>query len=104
MQIKKPQLKIGEKTKIKANINGEEKEIVLLYLGGDKYIAFDAYCPHLGCNLEKYGVLIREEIVCQCHFSHFSIKDGKPTKGASKKPLKIYQVKVSKNDELIIEG
>ena len=102
MQIKKPQLKVGEKTKIRLNVGSEEKEIVILYLGGDKYIAFDAYCPHLGCDLEKYGVLIREEIICQCHFSHFSIKDGKPTKGASKKPLKVYKVEV-KEDNLIIE-
>ncbi|EZQ06967.1 Rieske (2Fe-2S) protein [Candidatus Acidianus copahuensis] len=88
MAIAKPEMKPGEKKKIKT----EEGEVLLIYLGGDKYIATEAKCPHLGCDLEKYGVLIREEIVCQCHFSHFSILDGKPIKGASKKSLKIFKV------------
>ncbi|AWR97640.1 Rieske 2Fe-2S domain-containing protein [Acidianus sulfidivorans JP7] len=98
MIIDKPNLKVGEKKKI--SING--KEILLIYLGADRYLGFEPYCPHLGCDLEKYGVLIREELICQCHFSHFSIVDGRPIKGASKKSIKVYKVTVN-HDKLIIE-
>lgn len=98
MKIKKPELKVGEKKKISV----EDKEILLFYLGADRYLAFEPYCPHLGCDLEKYGVIIKEELICQCHFSHFSIKDGRPLKGASKKPIKVYKVLVDK-DSLSIE-
>ncbi|ARM76346.1 Rieske (2Fe-2S) protein [Acidianus manzaensis] len=98
MILEKPNLKIGEKKKI--SIDG--KEILLIYLGADRYLGFEPYCPHLGCDLEKYGVIIREELICQCHFSHFSIKDGKPIKGTSKKPIKVYKISVDKN-KLIIE-
>ncbi|MEM0168870.1 MULTISPECIES: Rieske (2Fe-2S) protein [Metallosphaera] len=84
-------MRVGEKKKILV----ENKEILLIYLGGERYLAFDNKCPHLGCDLSKYGVLIREELVCQCHFSHFSVKDGRPLKGASKRSIKVYSVKVN---------
>lgn len=99
MKVPKPNLRIGEKKKIMI----EGNEILLIYLGANRYLAFEPYCPHLGCDLEKYGVIIREELICQCHFSHFSIKDGRPLKGASKKPIKVYKVSIINNDTLIIE-
>jgi len=98
IRIKRPNLKVGEKTKI----NQDNLEILLIYLGADRFLAFDNKCPHLGCDLSKYGVLIRDELVCQCHFSHFSIFSGKPIKGAAKKPIKVYNVKID-GDYLIID-
>jgi len=98
MRIKKSEFKVGEKKKI--NING--KDILVIYLGGNSFYALDNRCPHLGCDLSKVGVVIREELVCQCHFSHFSLKDGKVRKGPSKKPITLYPVKIE-GDEVEIE-
>ncbi len=88
--VDRPEMRVGEKKKVLIG----DKEILLFYLGGDRYLAFDSKCPHLGCDLSKVGVLIREELVCQCHFSHFSVVDGRPIKGASKRPIRVYPVKV----------
>ncbi|AWS00664.1 Rieske (2Fe-2S) protein [Metallosphaera hakonensis] len=90
-------MRVGEKRKVEV----QGSEILLIYLGGERYFAFDNKCPHLGCDLSKYGVLIREELVCQCHFSHFSVKDGRPLKGASKRPIRVYRVEVE-GDKLIL--
>ena len=98
MRIKKSEFKVGEKKKI--NING--KDILIIYLGGNKFYALDNRCPHLGCDLSKVGVVIREELVCQCHFSHFSLKDGKVTKGPSRKPINLYPVRIE-GEEVEIE-
>ncbi|MBP1356922.1 MAG: Rieske 2Fe-2S domain-containing protein [Sulfolobus sp.] len=87
--------RIGEKFLINDNI-------IVVYLGGEKYVAFERYCPHLRCDLFKYGVIIGDEVICQCHFTHFSLKSGNAIKGATSKSLKIYSVKVNeKGVELI---
>lgn len=100
MKVKKSEFKVGEKKKI----NLEGREILIIYLGGNKFYAFDNKCPHLGCDLSKVGVVVREELICQCHFTHFSLKDGKVIKGASKKPLTVYQVKTEGEEiEIVVK-
>lgn len=98
LKLKAGELKPGEKKKLNVN----SKEVLLINLGAGKYYAFDNKCPHLGCDLYKVGVVIREELICQCHFTHFSLKTGEARKGATKKPLKVYPVRVV-GDEVIIE-
>lgn len=80
----------GEKRKIL--VNGES--ILLFYMGGERFMAFQNYCPHLGCDLSKVGIIIREELICQCHFTHFSVTDGKVRKGATKNPIKVFRTSV----------
>ena len=50
-------------------------------------LALSARCTHLKCDLSKVGAVIREELVCQCHFSRFS--------------LKVYKVEV-RDDKIVI--
>ncbi|BCU69459.1 Rieske (2Fe-2S) protein [Stygiolobus caldivivus] len=97
-RLTKSDFKPGERRKIKV----DDKEILVVYLGADRFYAFENKCPHLGCDLSKVAVVIREELVCQCHFTHFSLKDGKAIKGATKKPLKVYSVKVE-GEEVVID-
>ncbi len=88
LEIKKSSLRPGEKRVFEI----EKEEVLVIYLGGDKFIAVSNKCPHLGCRLDKTGVVIREELVCQCHFTHFSLESGEPRKGATKRSLKVYKV------------
>ena len=81
--------RVGEKRKIMVN-NGE---VLIAYLGAGKFVALSSRCTHLGCDLSKVGVIVGDEIVCQCHYSRFSIYDGKVTRGPAKEGLKVYQVK-----------
>jgi len=87
VEIELKDIKIGEKRKIVV----DSKELLLIFLGARRLVICDSRCPHLGCDLYKYGVIIKEELVCQCHFSHFSIFDGKVKKGPAKNQLKIYK-------------
>ncbi|BBD71865.1 (2Fe-2S)-binding protein [Sulfodiicoccus acidiphilus] len=90
--------KIGERRKV----DTPHGPIVVFFLGGKTFHAFSARCPHLGCDLSKYGVVIKEEIVCQCHFTHFSIKDGHAIKGATKKELKKFAVELENEEVKIV--
>ncbi|WP_338600118.1 Rieske (2Fe-2S) protein [Sulfolobus tengchongensis] len=98
IRISRNGFRTGEKRKISLP---DGKELVIFYLGADRFFAFDNRCPHLGCDISKYGVIIKEELVCQCHFSHFSIYTGEPKKGASRKPIRVYKTQVTP-DEVII--
>jgi len=99
IRLKRSDFKTGEKKKIDVNGRG----VVIFCLGPNKFFAFDDKCPHLGCDIFKYGVIIKEELICQCHFSHFSIYDGNPRKGASKKPIKTYKIKIEDDNIVIYE-
>jgi len=98
LRVRKSDIKVGEKKVFKEG----EKEILVIYLGGNKFIVVNNKCPHLGCKLDKTGVIIREELICQCHFTHFSLSTGEPRKGATKKQLIIYKVN-DKGDEIEVE-
>jgi Rieske Fe-S protein len=52
--------------------------------------AFDKTCTHAGCDVSKVDA---EVITCPCHNSTFSIKDGSPTGGPARQPLKELAVK-----------
>ncbi|MDT7861510.1 MAG: Rieske (2Fe-2S) protein [Saccharolobus sp.] len=98
IKISRNEFKTGERRKI---VLPDGREIVVFYLGADRFFVFDNKCPHLGCDISKYGVIIKEELICQCHFSHFSIYTGEPKKGASKKPIKTYKVRIENEDVII---
>jgi nitrite reductase/ring-hydroxylating ferredoxin subunit len=89
--------KVGEKRKVV--VNGEE--VLLIYLGADRFVAVSNRCTHLKCDLSKVGAVIREELVCQCHFTRFSLTDGRVLKGPARSPLKVYRVEV-RPDKVVI--
>jgi|tagenome__1003787_1003787.scaffolds.fasta_scaffold19642021_1 nitrite reductase/ring-hydroxylating ferredoxin subunit len=47
------------------------------------FAAFTAICTHQGCTV---GKIENGEIICPCHLSHFSIKDGSNTQGPNDTP------------------
>jgi len=53
--------------------------------------AFSAICTHMGCPV---GSIENGQIVCPCHQSHFSIKDGSVVSGPAPSPLPAKKVAV----------
>ena len=60
-----------------------QKVVVTQPTKGD-FKAFTAVCTHQGCIVSKVE---GGEIICPCHSSHFSIKDGSPVSGPAQSPL-----------------
>ena len=56
---------------------------------------FSAVCTHQGCPVSK---IEGEDIVCTCHGSKFSIKDGSVVNGPATKPLQAFKATVSGED------
>jgi Rieske Fe-S protein len=58
-------------------------EVVVTQPSKGVFAAFSAICTHQGCTV---GKVENGEIVCPCHLSHFSIKDGSNTQGPNGTP------------------
>ena len=55
-----------------------DQQVVVTQPAKGQFKAFTAVCTHQGCLVSKVE---GGEIVCPCHGSHFSIKDGSPVSG-----------------------
>jgi Rieske Fe-S protein len=68
----------------------DEKVVLTQPTAGD-FKAFTAVCTHQGCTVTKVE---DGQIICPCHGSHFSIKDGAPVSGPAGSPLAARKVSV----------
>ncbi|GGN77970.1 iron-sulfur protein [Actinoplanes lobatus] len=59
-------------------------EVVVTQPTEGNYKAFSNVCTHQGC---KVSEIKDGQIICKCHNSLFSIKDGAPTSGPAGQPL-----------------
>jgi Rieske Fe-S protein len=62
----------------------KDQKIVVTQPTAGEFKAFTAVCTHQGCTVTKVE---GGQIVCPCHGSHFSIKDGSPVSGPAPSPL-----------------
>ena len=68
-----------------------DHEVVVTQPTTGDFRAFTAVCTHQGCLV---GSVRDGQIVCPCHHSHFSIRDGAPTSGPAASPLAAKKVTV----------
>ena len=69
-----------------------DQSVVVTQPAKGEFKAFSAICTHQGCPV---GSVTGGEIVCPCHGSHFSIKDGSPVSGPAPSPLAAKKVSVA---------
>ncbi|HVH95193.1 MAG TPA: Rieske (2Fe-2S) protein [Nocardioidaceae bacterium] len=62
----------------------EKDKVVVVQPTKGAFKAYTAVCTHQGCTV---GKVEGGQIICPCHGSHFSIKDGNPVAGPAQKPL-----------------
>ena len=68
-----------------------DKQVVVTQPTKGDFKAFTAVCTHQGCLVTKVQ---GGEIICPCHGSQFSIKDGSPTSGPAQSALASMNVSV----------
>lgn len=66
--------------------------IVITQPAAGTYKAFTAVCTHQGCTVSSVS---DNQIVCPCHGSVFSAKDGSVLQGPAQAPLSAMSIKVS---------
>ena len=69
-----------------------DQQVVVTQPAKGQFKAFTAVCTHQGCLVSKVE---GGEIVCPCHLSHFSIKDGSPVSGPATAALAARTVTVT---------
>jgi Rieske Fe-S protein len=73
-------------------------EVVVTQPTQGDFKAFTAICTHQGCTV---GSIVNGQIICPCHMSHYSIKDGKVLSGPAPSPLAAKKV-TAKGNQLSI--
>ena len=68
-----------------------DQQIVVTQPTKGDFKAFSAICTHMNCMV---GSISHGTIVCPCHGSQYSIKDGSVLGGPAPKPLPAIAVKV----------
>jgi nitrite reductase/ring-hydroxylating ferredoxin subunit/uncharacterized membrane protein len=79
-------------------VNGRR---IVLARTNDRYTAFDDGCTHRGGSLAG-GVLIDGTVQCLWHGSQFDTATGKVSCGPAKKSIRVYEVKQTKNGQLVL--
>ncbi|WP_182909949.1 Rieske (2Fe-2S) protein [Microbispora sp. H13382] len=70
----------------------KDQDVVITQPEAGTFKAFSATCTHQGCPVASVA---NNEIVCPCHGSKFSAKDGAVTNGPATKPLAEKTITVS---------
>jgi nitrite reductase/ring-hydroxylating ferredoxin subunit len=70
----------------------DDTPVLLLQQGGNIYAVHDR-CSHRGCSLSD-GEVEADEVVCACHGSRFSLRDGAVKHGPATAPQPAFQVRV----------
>jgi nitrite reductase/ring-hydroxylating ferredoxin subunit/uncharacterized membrane protein len=66
--------------------------VLMARAGGQTYAVADT-CTHLACSLAE-GHIEGDNVVCSCHGSRFSLKDGSVVNGPATQPLTTYDVRL----------
>lgn len=70
----------------------KDQDVVITQPEAGTFKAFSAKCTHQGCPVASVS---NNEIVCPCHGSKFSAKDGSVTNGPASQPLAEKKITVS---------
>jgi nitrite reductase/ring-hydroxylating ferredoxin subunit/uncharacterized membrane protein len=79
-------------------VNGKR---LVLARTADRYVVFDDGCTHRGGSLAG-GVLIDGTVQCLWHGSQFDTATGAVECGPAKKAIKVYEVRETKNGEVVL--
>ena len=72
---------------------------ILVHLPDDRFVAFDAICPHAGCTVEYDPS--RHQLVCPCHGARFDpAKNAQVLAGPARQPLDPLTVKILANGDV----
>jgi Rieske Fe-S protein len=69
----------------------KDQKVVVTQPAKGTFLAFSAVCTHLGCTV---ATISGDQIMCPCHGSVFSVKDGSVLGGPAPSPLPPVQVSV----------
>jgi 3-phenylpropionate/trans-cinnamate dioxygenase ferredoxin subunit len=71
-------------------------DLILIWSDG-RAVACERACPHEQADL-SYGHLSQGRLVCPHHAASFDLHDGSISQGWASRPLRIYPVRVERNE------
>ena len=99
LKLREPEEIVFRRTRVDGwKVTSEKASTWLVRMSDAEVVAFAPQCTHLGCAYHWEDK--RNDFVCPCHTSAFSI-EGKVLTGPAPRPLDRYQVKIESGKVLI---
>jgi arsenite oxidase small subunit len=88
----------------------EERPAVLIHLASGNFVAYDALCTHLGCQIRFGGEPIKgweakpDSLFCACHGAVFDPADGKVLAGPPLRQMPKIRLEADENGDIYANG
>jgi Rieske Fe-S protein len=87
-----------------------DRSAVLIHLASGDFVAYDAVCTHLGCQIHFDKEPIkgwedrRDNLFCACHGGVFDVKSGDVLAGPPPRPMPKIKLEIDTNGEIYANG
>ena len=88
----------------------EDRSAVLIHLASGDFVAYDAVCTHLGCQIHfdkkptKGWEDRKDNLFCACHGAVFDPKNGKVLDGPPPRPMPKIKLEIDTNGDVYANG
>ena len=88
----------------------EDRSAVLIHLASGDFVAYDAVCTHLGCQIHFDKKPIKgwegrtDNLFCACHGAVFDPKNGSVLDGPPPRPMPKIRLEVDTNGDIYANG
>lgn len=87
-----------------------DRPAVLIHLASGDFVAYDAFCTHLGCQIHFDEKPIkgwedrRDNLFCACHGAVFDPRNGEVLAGPPPRPMPKIRLHVDENGDIYASG
>jgi arsenite oxidase small subunit len=111
-----PKVRIANKADVAVNDSlffvypHQDRPAVLIHLSEGGFVAFDATCTHLGCQVHYDKTEVKgwesnpQQTFCPCHGGVFDPKTGKVLAGPAPRPLPKIKLEIDEKGEILADG
>ncbi len=88
----------------------QDRPAVLIHLPGGGFVAYDALCTHLGCQVHYNKVAVKgwesdpQQIFCPCHGAVFEPRVGVVLAGPAPRPMPKIKLEIDDQGEIFANG
>ena len=111
-----PRMKIANSSEVAAGDSllflypSNDRSAVLIHLASGDFVAYDAVCTHLGCQIHfdkepiKGWENKKDNLFCACHGAVFDPKNGDVVAGPPPRPMPKIRLEIDTNGEIYANG
>ena len=111
-----PRMKVANSSEVQAGSSilftypHKDRPAVLIHLGSGDFVAYDAFCTHLGCQIHfdqepiKGWENKKDNLFCPCHGGVFDPSNGTVLAGPPLRPMPKIKLEIESNGDIYANG